>query len=147
TLAAQNYAGHASVSEAMTIVLSGIAGMIPNVAHRRLKVTNPTNPDEDLSERWDGDPDAYLAFVSWLTDFRANWAELMRQQSLPNIKAVLEKMFGERIAKEVVEEHIKAYDESRLAGGLGVERGTGRIVPAATAAATAIPRNTFYGDA
>lgn len=146
TLAAQNYSGHTSVTEAMDIVLNGIARMIPNVAQGRLKVKNPTNPGEDFSERWDGDPQAYLAFVSWVRDFKAKWEELRQQNGIPNVKAKLEQMFGERVAKEVVEEHIKAYDVARHSGGLGVERGTGLIVPATTASATVITRNTFYGD-
>jgi hypothetical protein len=144
TLAAQNYLGHASVSEAMGVVLNGIVRMIPDVAQGRLKVANPTNPAEDLSERWDADPEAYLSFVSWIMSFRVEWEELMQQRGIHNVKAKLEEMFGERVAKEVVEEHIKAYESPRQTGGLGVERGTGLIVPASSSATT-IQRNTFYG--
>jgi SMODS domain-containing protein len=144
TLAAQNYLGHTSVSEAMGVVLNGILRMIPDVAQGRLKVTNPTNPAEDLSERWDADPEAYLAFVSWIRGFRVEWEELMQQRGIHNVKAKLEKMFGERVTKEAVEEHIKAYESPRQTGGLGVGKGTGLIVPASSSATT-IPRNTFYG--
>lgn len=144
TLAARNYTGHASVSEAMAVVLDGIVRAIPDLPQGRLKVTNPTNPDEDFSERWDAHPEAYLAFVSWVRGFRAKWNELMQQRGIHNVKAALEKMFGERIAKEVVEEHVKAYEEPRQTGGLGVGKGTGIIVPASSSATT-IPRNTFYG--
>lgn len=144
TLAAQNYLGHASVSEALGVILDGILRMIPDVTQGRLKVVNPTNPDEDLSERWGYDPEAYLAFVSWVGGFRAEWSELMRQRGLPNVKSALEKMFGERVTKEVVEEQLRAYDSPRQDGGLGVMKGTGLIVPASSSATT-IPRNTFYG--
>jgi hypothetical protein len=144
TLAAQNFLGHTSVSEAMDVALNGIVRTVPDVAQGRLKVTNPTNPAEDLSERSDADPEAYLAFVSWIRGFRVEWEELMQQRGIHNIKAKLEEMFGERVAKEVVEEHIKAYESPRQTGGLGVERGTGLIVPASSSVTT-IPRNTFYG--
>jgi hypothetical protein len=144
TLAARNYTGRKSVSEAMGLVLDGIVRMIPDVARGRLKVTNPTNPEEDFSERWDSDPEAYLAFVSWVRGFRVKWEELMQQRGIHNVKAALEKMFGERVAKEAVEEHVKAYEEPRQSGRLGVGRGTGMIV-SASSSATAIPRNTFYG--
>lgn len=145
TLAAQNYSGQTSVFEAMSTVLGGITRMIPDVARGRLKVLNPTNPGEDFSERWDGDPEAYLAFVSWVGDFKSKWERLTGLSGIPAHTAALEKMFGERVAREVVEEHVKSYDEARRSGGLGVGRGTGLIVPATTAAATPIPRNTFYG--
>ena len=144
TLAAQNYSGHTSVSEAMGVVLDGIVRMIPDVAQGRLKVTNPTNPDEDLSERWDSDPEAYLAFISWIRGLKPEWEGLMLQRGIHNVKAKLERMFGERVAKEVVEEHVKAYESPRQTGELGVGKGTGLIVPA-SASATTIPRNTFYG--
>jgi len=144
TLAAQNYLGHTSVSDAMGIVLAGIVEMIPDVAWGRLKVTNPTNPAEDFSERWDADPEAYLAFVSWIKEFKAKWEGLRGQTSIPSVKSSLEKMFGERIATEVVEEHVKAYEQPRESGRLGVEKGTGIIVSAG-ASATTIQRNTFFG--
>lgn len=146
TLAAQNYRGHSSVTEAMSVILNGIVGMIPDLAAGRLKVQNPTNPAEDLSEKWGGDPEAYLAFVSWVTGFRDRWGELTQQRGLPNVRAILEKMFGERVAKEVVEDHLKSLDGPRQSGGLAVERGTGTIVSAASSSATVIPRNTFYGS-
>lgn len=146
TLAAQNYSGHTSVFEAMSVVLSGIVSMIPDMAEGRLKVVNPTNPAEDLSERWEDEPEAYVAFVSWINAFRSEWESLSSQRGIHNIKAVLEKMFGERVTKEVVEEYIKSFDAPRQSEQLAVEKGTGLIVPATSSAATTIPRNTFYGD-
>ncbi|MEK6336949.1 MAG: nucleotidyltransferase [Acidobacteriota bacterium] len=146
TLAAKTYAGHTSVSEAMAHVLRGICALIPNVADGRLQVLNPTNSGEDLSERWDDDPEAYLGFVSWINAFAKTWNDLLNVHGIQNAKIVLEKMFGERVARTAVEEHIKAFEAPRQSGGLAVERGSGLIVPAATASATAISRNTFYGD-
>jgi predicted ATP-binding protein involved in virulence len=148
TLAAQNYGGHTSVFEAMSVILNGIVSMIPDLAEGRLKVENPTNPEEDLSERWEDEPEAYVAFVSWINTFRAEWEALSKQHGtgLHKIKVALEKMFGERVAKEVVEEYIRSFDEPRQTGQLAVEKGTGLIVPATSSAATMIPRNTFYGD-
>lgn len=146
TLAAKTYAGHESVSEAMLHVLNGICALIPNVAEGRLQVLNPTNLSEDLSERWDNDPEAYLGFVSWINAFAKTWNHLLSVHGIQNTKIVLEKMFGERVARVAVEEHIKAFEGPRQSGGLAVKRGSGLIVPAATASSTPIPRNTFYGD-
>jgi SMODS domain-containing protein len=146
TLAAQNYRGQTSVAEAMTSILDGMVAMIPNVASRRLVVLNPTNAEEDLSERWDSDPDAYLDFVSWATNLQNQWNELMAATGMQNISAILEKMFGERVAKDVIAEHIKSYERPRYAGELAVERGTGLIVPATVAGSVPIRRNTFYGE-
>ena len=129
----------------MQIVLNGIVAMLPSVAEGRLKVLNPTNVAEDLSERWDDNPEAYLAFVKWVHSFRAKWTELISAQGIQNVKAVLESMFGERVAKEVVMEHIREFELPRQSGALAVERGTGRIVPTSVASSIPIQRNTFYG--
>ena len=146
TLAAKTYLGHTSVSEAMGHVLNGICALIPNVAAGRLQVFNPTNSGEDLSERWNDDPDAYLAFVSWIKAYAKTWNELLHVHGIQNAKGVLEEMFGERVTRTAVEEHIKAFEPLRQSGRLAVERGSGLIVPVTTASSTAIPRNTFYGD-
>jgi hypothetical protein len=146
TLAARTYRGETSVAEAMTSILDGIVAMIPNIASQRLVVLNPTNCQEDLSERWDSDPDAYLDFVSWIRNFKNQWSELMRVTGIHNVSAVLESMFGERVAKEVIVEHIKAYEKPRYDGQLAVEKGSGLIVPATVAPSVPIRRNTFYGD-
>jgi len=146
TLAAQAYRGQPSVSEAMLAALDGIIISIPNVAAGRLRVLNPTNAGEDLSERWDDNPEAYFAFVKWMNSFRTDWQELLNVRGIQNVKTVLERMFGERVAKEVVTEHIRFFETPRQSGGLAVERGTGRIVPVTVAASTPILRNTFHGD-
>jgi hypothetical protein len=146
TLAAQTYLGQTSVSEAMMRVLNGICALIPNEVHGRMRVLNPTNTNEDLSERWDEQPEAYLAFVSWIRRFAKTWEGLLNAHGLQNVKAVLEGMFGERVAGVAVQEHIKAFEVRRQAGQLAVERGSGLIVPATVASSIAIPRNTFYGD-
>lgn len=146
TLAAQTYLGEASVSDAMGQLLDGITSLIPNLAVGRLQVPNPTNSGEDLSERWDDNPEAYLAFVSWIRTLATTWQELLNTRGIQNTKAVLETMFGEKVTKTAVEDHIRAFEEPRQSGRLAVQRGTGLIVPAVTSAATAIPRNTFYGD-
>ena len=143
TLAAQHYDGQQSVNEAVRGILDGIIASIP--AHGRLRVHNPTNKLEDLSERWE-EPALYSAFVSGMKEFRARWAELNQQRGIPNVTATLEKMFGERIAKDVVGDYMKALDESRISGGLGIEKGSG-VITSAYSSGSSIPRNTFDGDA
>jgi hypothetical protein len=146
TLAAQTYGGQSSVSEGMESVLNGIVGVIPHITATRLKVLNPTNSAEDLSERWDANPEGYLAFVKWVGALRVRWDELMSARGIQNVKSALQTMFGERVAREVVMDHIREFEAPRQAGALAVERGTGRIVPATVASSTPIVRNTFYGD-
>lgn len=143
TLAAQHYHGQSSVNESLISILDGIIASIPS--NERLYVLNPTNPREDLSERWDDHPERYRAFVKFVRDFRDRWVELNAQRGIQNVEAVMEKMFGENIAKEVVTEHMKAFDAVREGGGLGVKKGSG-IISATGASSIPVQRNTFYGE-
>jgi hypothetical protein len=144
TLAADHYQGQSSVNEALRGILDGIMASIPK--NERLYILNPTNPREDLSERWDDHPERYRAFVNFIRDFRNRWGKLNEQRGIQNIKVVLENMFGESIAKEVITEHIKAFDMARADGGLGVRKGSGIIGSATSAASIPVQRNTFYGE-
>jgi len=144
TLAARHYNGQQSVSEAMIAILDGIASSIPS--YDRLRVLNPTNRLEDLSERWDAKPEAYRAFVSGIRELRSRWEELNRQSGMQNVKVALEKMFGENIAREAVAEHVKAFDAARAGRDLGVQRGSGIITAVSGSSTVPIQRNSFYGD-
>lgn len=146
TLAARHYRGGSSVSDAILEILDGILLEIANAGMNRIVVLNPTNSREDLSERWDVDPDAYRIFIDWVTTLRAKWVALLGKSGIHNIKLDLEEMFGERIAREIIDERMKEIDAERRAGGLAVERGSGLIVPATVSSANAAVRhNTFYG--
>lgn len=145
TLAAQAYSGQRSVTEAVSAILNGMIARIPT-DESRLVVLNPTNINEDLSERWGNDPETYRIFVSWLADFQHKWNALMSVRGIENVKLNLEKMFGERITKEVVEDYVKSYQPYRENGSLAVAKSSGIIVPATTPSSIPVKINTFYGD-
>lgn len=146
TLAAHCYRGQSSVFDTVSGILDGIVSSIPDVTQGRLLVRNPTNKQEDLSERWDDDPEAYLIFVDWVREFRALWKDLALKPGLHNTKTVFEKIFGERIANEVIEGYLKSYEEPRRSESLAVERGSGTIVSVSVPLSVPIKQNTFFGS-
>lgn len=146
TLAATYYRGGTSVSDAVLEILDGMLQAIASADGQRLVVLNPTNANEDLSERWEADNGAFRIFVDWVTTFRSKWVTLLGKNGLHNIKADLESMFGERIAREIIDERLREIDAERRAGSLAVERGSGIIVPATVSSSNAGVRpNTFFG--
>ncbi len=143
TLAAHAYRGEPSVSQALTSVLGGIVGFVDasrRAGERRLKVVNPSNISEDLSERWD-DPDAYEAFETGIRDFKRRWSQLVQQGG--NVNADLRGLFGEQVTM-VLRKRATHLQESRVARKLGVT-GTGIITSVAAGVIPARP-NTFYGE-
>jgi hypothetical protein len=144
TLAADVYRGEPSVSDTLTSALSGIVELIEvsgRAGEEHLRVWNPSNRAEDLSERWDANRAAYEAFERGIRDFHRDWSQLVARGG--NVNAQLEALFGEPV-KTVLKKRATRLQESRLAGKLGVTA-SGVIVPAASSVIPARP-NTFYGE-
>jgi hypothetical protein len=124
-------------------VFNSVVAQIP--AHGRLYVYNPSNPEEDLSERWDNDPDAYLAFCEAMRRWQRAWNALLELRGIDRITAELERMFGPSPVKRAIDLQIKALEASRQGGRLGVDRNTGIVTTSVSSTISGVPRNTFYG--
>jgi hypothetical protein len=143
TIAAHVYRGEPSVTKALTSVLSGIVSLIE--ASRRsgethLRVLNPSNLAEDLSERWDSNPPAYEKFEEGTRDFCHRWSQLIARGG--NVNAELEALFGEPV-KTVLRKQGRRLQEDRMSGKLGVTS-AGLITSASDARVRMVP-NTFHG--
>lgn len=96
TLAAHAYRGERSLSKAMASILGGIVYRI-NAARAsggRVQVLNPSNPDENLSERWDENrpriPLSRRASAILAVSGRSSWREVgMLARSLRSSSASL----------------------------------------------------------
>lgn len=146
TMAANHYRLESSVNMAITNVLSGIMADIKALSPGgRIVVCNPSNSDEDLSERWENNREAWQAFVSFINTFHQQWQVLNQKRGIDAIADILEKLFGEEPTKTVVKEAALATQAKRVAGTLSVAKSSGIIVSGGTSDATRIRSNTFYG--
>lgn len=145
TLAASLYRGETSVARALGNILTAIDGQIRANYPGRLTVLNPQNTAEDLSERWGSDPALYREFTKFVRDFSASWTTLMGTRGIHRVSQQLETLFGEELAKVVIEKQTQDVELARSQRGLGVLKNSG-IITGATSASVAIPRNTFYGE-
>ncbi|HZT34275.1 MAG TPA: nucleotidyltransferase, partial [Nitrososphaera sp.] len=129
TLAAQHYRHEGSVNMALMGILDGILTSISQVPYGgRLVVLNPSNLDEDLSERWDNNREAWRAFVEYVTTFHQQWQRLNQQRGIDVTAALLEQLFGEEPVKTVVREKALAMQAKRDAGQLAITRSSGLLV-------------------
>jgi len=143
TLAGHAYSGERSVNDSLNVIFSGIIAQLP--PYGRLRVLNPKNLNEHLSERWDQVPEAYPAFSAWIKSFQRQWAEANNKTGIHGLTSLLEQLFGETVTQNAVKKQASRIQESRLYGALGVGA-VGAITTAASAATRRIPRNDFYGD-
>jgi hypothetical protein len=146
TLTAQHYSGERSVNEALTNVLDGIVASLSANGKGRLIVLNPTNPREDLSERWNEVPDAYSAFVSGIISFRKAWNNITQQYGIPSVSAGLTALFGEEITKSVVTEQAETIEKFRREKKLAVQRSSGILAATTSPSSHPIKPNTFHGS-
>jgi SMODS domain-containing protein len=143
TLTADVYRGESSVSKALSSALTAIVERIESSrrrGERHLRLCNPSNRAEDLTERWDSSQAAYEAFVGGIRDLHQRWSQLVAKGG--NVSSELEDLFGEQV-KTVLRKQAQRLQESRLSGKLGVTGGAG-IVSAIGASARVMP-NTFHG--
>ncbi|MDR7313779.1 nucleotidyltransferase [Brevibacillus nitrificans] len=94
-LAADTYNKQGSVAEAIQGILAGIGRLIQDAQRsgNRLKVVNPMNQLEDLSEKWDSDPTGYKYFLKFIYDFHQEWNRVMEIQGIHNVATALKEMF------------------------------------------------------
>lgn len=144
TPAALHYDQQDSVYTALVKILDGIIASLPMTG--RLQVLNPSNLEEDLSERWDDSPKAYQAFVAGISALRVQLRLLGQQQSIIETAAILEKLFGKELVQKAVTSQAKSIESARSARRLAVAKATGTIVSVAAPNSTPIRSNTFYGD-
>jgi hypothetical protein len=143
TLAGLHYNGEQSVYEALLMILTRTLGSLPSSG--RLSVCNPSNPKEDLADRWNR-PEAYRAFVNSTQDLLTRWQRLPQTVGIDETTTTLKLLFGEKVTLAAVRDHAVALEQKRSAQELAVRRNTGLITSTATSAAVPIKRNTFFGD-
>jgi hypothetical protein len=145
TLAAECYKGERSVAHALANILSEIEARICFSHPGRLIVLNPQNAAEDLSERWGTNPQLYAEFAKFIKEFWGKWTLLLATRGIHRIAAQLEGLFGEEIAKTVIEKQTRDVEAARSRRGLGILKNSGIVTGATTGAAVAIRPNNFYG--
>lgn len=141
TLFALHYSGEESTFQAVDNILSGILRSLP--AAGRLLVLNPMNAQEDFSETW-REQRLYFAFLSFLREFSASWQALRSASGIQNIKAILEKLFGEDVTSAVVQDQVKKLNEARAQNSLGVA-GACTLTRVPTPAGRPVPSHTYHG--
>lgn len=146
TLAGNTYRGEGTVAEAMDTILAGIVVAIDTALPKRLPVRNPSNTNEDLSERWDSDRAAYEMFCITMRELNVQWRQLRAETGLMNVTARLERLFGRDLARSVVREQAEFVEQLCAKQQTTVKKQSGIISNLAASAAVTMPRNTFYGE-
>lgn len=145
TLAAWCYRGQASVNDSLSLILQEIVRGIPDDTER-LIVRNPTNHDEDFSEKWDQNPDLYESFVEWVRAFHVIWRKVNGTKGIHNVSKILKEMFGETVTNIALKEQAEFMEKSRKADSLRLMAATGTLTTMSSPVSIPVKRNTFHGQ-
>jgi hypothetical protein len=136
-----------SVADLFYNVLVFIKNEIETAKPAQIEVTNPTNPHEIFSEKWEKHPERYRMFVLWIDSALADIQELCRAQSREEAIEILGKMFGVSQIREAVRTYAAAMREASNRGSLKVASGIGIVSSSPAARNTqSVKPHTFYGD-
>lgn len=143
TLAGEMYTGGRSVSAVLKTILDGIVLKIAEADNRldRIRVHNPSNQAEDLSERWDSNPKSYMAFCDGIHELRRQWTTILSKQG--DVRRELEVLFGETVKKAVTKQAERVQSD-RTKERLGVS--SAGLIGLVDGVTRKTPPNTFYGQ-
>jgi hypothetical protein len=143
TLLGDHYFGEQSVSSNLAASVDAIVSSLPE--NGRLTVTNPSHPQEDLSERWE-DEQAYATFVEGVAHLQKQLVELNACEDMGRRSRLLQTMFGENFIKTAFGDQARAIQEFRDAQKMRIGRSASGVVSLSATSGASIPRNTFYGE-
>jgi hypothetical protein len=144
TLAGLHATGGLSILETLEQTLLVIAARSPS--DYVLKVHNPCNASELLSERWENTPGSYEAFRTWVLTFIAKLRALRAAVGLPEVVRQLAELFGEKPAHAARKAMIDTVEDGRRFGQLSAGAGGSLLISPITTERPAVARNTFFGE-
>lgn len=129
-----------------TTIIDAFSSIVNSLVFAPIRVINPTNPKELLSEKWIENPDMHSLFIKNVYALKKQWEEILSsKQGIPNLSSKLSRLFGESVILYVIEEQAREeIEKNRRANNLYIKKGTG-ILTTEAIGSISVPRNTFYG--
>lgn len=105
-------------------------------------VPNPVNPTENFADRWPGNQALKDNFYEWTNKLQKDINRLETAKGLPEIRTILNDMFGEAISNKTYENYGKLLLERRKTGGLKAGLSTATL---GLSGAVKVAAHNFYG--
>ena len=147
TLSGNSYGGEQLCTDALGAVLGVTVRAVES--GRRIRLTNPAHPSENICEKWDSNPASYRDFSKAVTAFRDRWVRLQYLRGLHEIEKELSELFGESLVRSAINEMAqRQLIRPRENRTLRVQpKSSGLLVPPSIATSGLSMRpNTFHGD-
>ncbi|MFD2054913.1 nucleotidyltransferase [Mesorhizobium calcicola] len=112
---------------------------------RMYVVANETTIGENFAERWNKEPARATAFYAWNAKALADFENLSELEGLDRISKKLGDAYGKTVVSRVMDARTEQISSARAAQKLFVAPMVGLTLTNSDAA-TAVPKNTYFGD-
>lgn len=144
TLAGTHFYNRSNTLEALAQIWGDIQ-RITMASPEPIKVENPSNPGEILTEKWLENPERYKAFQDWVSSFASDLNLLNTTQGIHNKARLLRQMFGEDLVEKALNIRLNEVTNARSENDLKIHSSGILAINAATSTAR-VPTNTFFGS-
>jgi hypothetical protein len=87
-----------------------------------------------------------MEFVRYISELNLQWKALLQTRGVPQVTKMLERLFGEELAKVVIEKQTRDMEAYRARRALGMRTGSGIITGAVGSSVLRLRPHTFYGQ-
>lgn len=116
TIFGELYNGEASIYETIDNTLNKIVNSYEEYqnlfksqgVHKRVKVLNPVNSEEDFTDKWDKEPKYYIEFISFIKSYKQKWEQLKNGRF-----GIAEEIFGSDKTKKILTEQLKELSKNK----------------------------------
>ncbi len=146
TLSALAYNGETNLYDALCQILRCMSQYIIK-RNGEYWIENPVMKEENFADKWNIEPQKYLAFTKWLKQAEKEIIEdPLSAFGLDNISQKYQKSLGEAPVKRAIEKMGNATREKREGANLYINGLTGGLTTQASSVSTLVGDHTFYGD-
>lgn len=146
TLAGHLYRNERHPTDALATILDGIHAWA-NQEDIRLK--NPSNDKESITDRWNEKPEMYEAFLDGIFDLRTRWHKLIDNGRFPDFVGELKDLFEELPVTRAVKKFAESRGLGRGNGTLFMDKATGALSlasgPGVMRGGVKVKEHTFHG--
>lgn len=145
TIAGEYYKGEDSIFTTIDSIVTQLnqkIGLSPKI---RIKVTNPVNPNEDFTDKWENDPGYYIAFSKFISSLYISWQNLKKEHGVIEESNILKSIIGDNLYSESLKDQSILVEDYRKKGKLFTSTISGALTTEKDSTKP-IQKNTFFGE-
>jgi hypothetical protein len=148
TLGGQLYRGENHPTDALSTILRDTCAWADQ---EPIRLQNPANEQEWITDRWDDQPECYDAFVVAVNDFYVQWQKLLKCSNFLEMVKELKELFEVAPVDKALHRFAEKRQTALRNGSLAMNKETGRLgiyspVVSAAPALQVVKKHSFHGE-